>query len=153
MTDPELRELVDRGFRYALSLTHDHVAAEDLLQDAWTSVLAANGRMDVGYLIRAIRSRWIDGHRRRQVVSIEPLDAPVVDERTDPRDIDRDALWKAVATLRPQEREVLFLHVIEGHTAAEVAAITDRPRNTVLTLLSRGRSRMRAWFSSQKEAL
>lgn len=37
----DLDVLLQRGYRYALSLTHDKALAEDLLQDAWVSLLQA----------------------------------------------------------------------------------------------------------------
>ena len=152
MDERELRQLAHRGFRFALSLDGNRERAEDLLQEAWASVLAANGRMDKGYLFRAIRGKWIDAHRRRQVVAFVPLDRPMKDEQPDPREVDRRALLTAMESLRPEEREVLLLHVVEGYTAAEVGQLLDRPRNTVLTQLKRGRERLRAWFQTDSAA-
>jgi DNA-directed RNA polymerase specialized sigma24 family protein len=37
----ETADLLQRGYRYALALTMNPVDAEDLLQDGWSSVLAA----------------------------------------------------------------------------------------------------------------
>ena len=31
----ELRQILQSGMRYAMSLTHDEARADDLLQDAW----------------------------------------------------------------------------------------------------------------------
>ncbi|MBX2798374.1 MAG: RNA polymerase sigma factor [Myxococcales bacterium] len=142
-------ELLHRGFRYAMALTADDSQAEDLLQDAWTSVLAAEGRRDAPYLFRAIRSRWIDAHRRRKGVVLEILpESLAAGGDHGARVADHDALHKALATVRPEEREALYLCVVEGHTAAEAAEITGRPRNTVLSLMHRGRAKLRAWFSA-----
>lgn len=143
-----LGALAQRGYGYALSLTHDEAAAEDLLQDAWTQVLRAGGPRNRAYLFRAIRTRWIDGFRRREVVAFEGLDGPVVDPAPDPRDTDRDALDRALATLRADEREALFLCLVEEYTAAEAATLMNKPRNTVLSLVHRGRQKVRAWFAS-----
>ena len=153
MADPEVQDLLKRGYRYALSLCHDPARAEDLAQEAWASMLSAGGRRDKPYLFRAIRSRWIDAHRRRQVLSFEPLARPadLADDRTDPRDVDRAALQRAMATLRPQEREALYLCVVEGYSATEAAELMGCPRNTVLSLAHRGRARLRAWFASQTQ--
>lgn len=150
MSDP-LRGLAQRGYSYALSLVHDPALAEDLLQDAWTGVIRAGGPRTRAYLFRAIRHRWIDAHRRRQVVAFEPLDVPVVDPGPDPRLTDREALERALATLRSEEREALFLCVVEGYTAAEVAQRLGTPRNTVLSLVHRGRQKLRAWYAAQSD--
>ena len=47
---------------------------------------------------------------------------------------DLDAL---LATLRPAEREVLFLHYHQGHTAEEIAQRHGQARGTVLSLIHR----------------
>lgn len=154
MTDRELEALAHRGFRYALALCGERAVAEDLLQDAWASVLTAQGRLDAGYLLRAIRSRWVDRWRRDERVAFVPFEPTTADPASDPREIDARALREAFATLRDEEREVLLLNVVEGYSASEVGALLDRPRNTVLTQLSRGRTRLRAWFArNDREAL
>ncbi|MCB9693153.1 MAG: RNA polymerase sigma factor [Alphaproteobacteria bacterium] len=142
--DPE--QLLTHGYRYALSLTGDVPAAEDLLQDAWTSVLAAQGPMDRAYLFRTIRNRWIDGHRRGRLVVLDPDGGPEVPVRPEAeRLIEADALWEGLLALREEEREALYLHHVEGWSAQEVGERTGRPRNTVLSLLRRGRQRLESW--------
>ena len=120
MTEP-LATLAQRGFSYALSLTHDRVAAEDLLQDAWAGVIRAGGPRTRPYLFRAIRSRWIDGYRRRQVVDFEAISEPVRDRGPDPRDTDRAALDRALATLRPED--ALRAHYADRLPPGEEAAL------------------------------
>ena len=152
--DPETRKaelsaLLDRGYHYATALTGDPVLAEDILQDAWTAVLQA-GALDgvhAGYLFRAIRSRFIDRMRREQRVPFDPTEDLVVPVGPEAeRLIEADALWVGLLTLKPAEREALYLHHVEGFTAQEIGDRTNRPRNTILTLISRGRARLRMWF-------
>ena len=47
-------------------------------------------------------------------------------------------LEQLLAKLRDIEREALFLHVVEGYSAVEIAALTGRPRGSVLSLIHRG---------------
>ena len=70
----ELDELLEHGYRFALSLTHDEVRADDLLQDAWFAILRARGPWHRGYLFTAIRSQFVDHCRRNQRAFAEPLD-------------------------------------------------------------------------------
>ena len=67
--------MLRQGYRFALSLTHDTARAEDLLQDAWVSVLRADGPQTPAYLITAIRSRYIDLYRRDLIAPMESLDS------------------------------------------------------------------------------
>jgi len=45
--------------------------------------------------------------------------------------------------LRETEREVLFLSVVEGYTADEIAKLTGSTRGTVLSLIHRSRLKLR----------
>ncbi len=144
MTDAETSELLNRGFRYALSLAHDRQRAEDLLHDAWGNVLATNGPLTKRYLFRAIRNKWIDGHRRDNVVAFEPLETDVsATSRLEERLSARRSLASALGVLRPEEREALYLCAVEGWTAKEVAEQSGRPRNTVLSLVHRAKQKLR----------
>ncbi|MBI2566581.1 MAG: RNA polymerase sigma factor [Candidatus Schekmanbacteria bacterium] len=146
-SDQDMAELLQRGFRYALSLTHDESRAEDLLQDAWVAVLAAGGTSSKGYLYAGIRSRFIDRYRRERLVVIESLDAEVgaaLQARAPDEAILADvaSLERALGSLRAEEREALYLSAAEGYSAGEIAALTGRPRGTVLSLIHRGRQKL-----------
>ncbi|MEZ4316983.1 MAG: sigma-70 family RNA polymerase sigma factor [Myxococcota bacterium] len=150
MDDPAT--LLRRGYRYAVALTGDPVDAEDLLQEGWAAVLSAGDRRDAPYLYRAIRSRWIDRYRRaraRPEVVLEPHEQAVSPEVD--RLIEADALWAGLLQLPEPQREALYLHLVEGWTAAEIAAQTGRPRNTVLSQLHRGRAHLRDWLATHLE--
>ena len=69
---------------------------------------------------------------------------PARSEQVDLDDADATpTLDRALAALRPEEREVLFLHAVTGLTAREIATISDQLRSTVLSLLQRGRRKVR----------
>lgn len=155
-SDAELDDLLQRGFRYALALAHAHGQAEDLVQDAVLALLRRRGPWNVGYLLKAIRSRFIDLHRREQLVVMRALDdvpEPAVHAGFDEpaADVDSERLGRALASLRPAEREAIYLHCVEGYTAQEIADLTGQPRNTVLSLLHRGRTRAQAYYAPPQE--
>lgn len=140
-------ELLQRGYRYALSLTHDRHAAEELLQEACLSLVQSGGRWHVGSVLTAIRHRFIDRLRRRGL-TMQSLDiaAEVAHEAAGPaaltNELDAD-LERALGALRPEERELLYLSAVEEMTAAEIAKITDRPRGTILSLIHRAKRKAR----------
>jgi DNA-directed RNA polymerase specialized sigma24 family protein len=69
---------------------------------------------------------------------------PAPDARLDePLVIEAGALERALGRLRLEERETLFLHAVVGHTAAELAALTGRPRGSVLSSLHRAKRKLR----------
>jgi len=52
--------------------------------------------------------------------------------------------------LRPIEREVLFLSVVEGYTADEIAAMHSTVRGTILSMLSRSKKKLRDSMHSEE---
>lgn len=149
--------LLKHGFRYALALTHEPTQAEDLLQDAWVSVLRAGGSRSRAYLFSAIRSRFLDQRRRAQLVVIESLDERETEgeQRAETGDdqifADVQLLEKALRLLRPVEREALLLFEVEGYTAQEIATHTGQARGTVLSLIHRSRKKLKKQLLSHVE--
>jgi len=141
-------ELLNRGYRYALSLSHDDDVAQDLLQEACLRISRRNGPWKIQYLITTIRNCYIDGYRRAQKVdfsSIENLDlmgdSDVCLTSLDP------ALETALAQLRLDERELLYLSIMEGYTASELAKLMKKPRGTILSTLHRAKNKLRAFLT------
>ncbi|MCG8607290.1 RNA polymerase sigma factor [bacterium] len=153
----DLDTLLDHGYRYALSLTHDVNLSADLLQDACLGIIRRGGPWHLKYLITAIRNRFIDLGRRKQIVSFSSLKVDKGNsdhiEETYQRHDDGwdDELENALATLRQDEREVLYLAVVESFTADEIARLTNRPRGTILSLLHRTKQKLRNRLSKKIE--
>lgn len=140
-------DLLQAGFRFALSLTHHTHDAEDLTQQSWLNLARRQGRVrDKSLLFRAIRNLFYDQYRRGKIVVFEPLEDDHVELAADdgnesaPAKGDLDVL---LAGLRAVEREALFLNCVEGYTAEEIAKLTGQPRGTVLSLLSRAKRKLR----------
>jgi RNA polymerase sigma-70 factor (ECF subfamily) len=150
----DLDELLDRGLRYALSLTHDRCDAEDLLQDAATAMLAKGVEWKIYYLFATIRNRFIDRYRRTQRVTFVPLEnhvASACDMRETADCLEGDRLHRALASLRDDERETLFLSMIEGFTAEEIAQFTGRARGTVLSVIFRAKRKLRTMLEESSK--
>ncbi|MEO6005066.1 MAG: RNA polymerase sigma factor [Opitutus sp.] len=139
-------DLLQAGFRYALSLTHHRQNAEDLIQEAWLKLCRRYGGVgSQAALFTTVRHLFIDDCRRKQVIAFEVLEPddrrcaklPLVHPGTKP---DLETLLGA---LRPVEREAIFLHHVHGHTAEEIAVLTAQPRGTVLSLLHRAFEKLR----------
>ena len=146
----DLAETLQAGYRYALSLTHHHYEAEDLVQEAWIRVWRKYGtRSTRALFFAAVRNRFVDGVRRGQVLSFSGLEdddgAAVTDGRVSGgrsagASLDMDVL---LAYLRPEEREALYLNIVEGFTAKEIGRMTGEPRGTVLSRIQRAREKLR----------
>ena len=144
-------DLLQAGFSYALSLTHHRQNAEDLIQEAW---LKLNRRYGVvtsqAALFTTVRNLFIDSCRRQRVIAFESLEQGVRCGSTPQRILPgtQPDLEMLLATLRPSEREAIFLHHVHGHTAGEIAVLTDQPRGTVLSLLHRAFEKLRRTVKS-----
>ena len=151
----DLETLLQSGYRYALSLSHDPAHADDLLQDAWVAILGANGPMTKPYMFKAIRSRFINHYHRNNRVTLVSLDGGSenttdhYNEFNEPLSAaELTRLDDALAILRDVEREVLYLTIVEGYTAQEVTDLTGHSRGTVLSLTHRARAKLRRYFAN-----
>jgi RNA polymerase sigma factor (sigma-70 family) len=145
--EPSDADLLQSGCRYALALSHHPQDAEDLLQEAWMHLFRKYGTVESrAVLFTTIRNLFLDQCRRRKVVQFDSLDAGHLYDKTpqmgEEPGINGD-LDELLARLQPAEREVLFLHYHQGHTAEEIGTLTDRPRNTVLSLMRRAIQKLR----------
>jgi len=137
-------ELLQSGYRYALSLTADVAEAEDLVQQGWLRLHERYGtRKNRGALFTTVRRLFIDRYRRSrrvELVAIEDLDEEPPDLAMPT--LDHVELGRLLGELREKEREALFLHAVEGYTAAEIAELTGQSRGTVLSLIHRARRKL-----------
>lgn len=137
--------------RYALGLTGNREAADDLVQDtmerAWSRYALWRGEGELrAWLFSILHNAFVDRVRAERRSRTEPLaedaELPVratQDEMLHVRDLDR-----AIARLPVEQREVLLLVAVEQMSYAEVARTLRIPPGTVMSRLSRGRERLRA---------
>lgn len=137
-------ELLQSGYRYALSLTADPAEADDLAQQGWLRLHERYGiRKSRSALFTTVRRLFIDRYRRRrrvELVALEDLDEELPD--LEMPTLDHVDLGRLLNGLREKEREALFLHAVEGYTAAEIAKLTEQSRGTVLSLIHRARRKL-----------
>jgi len=154
-----VREGMDRfgGLVWSLArrLCPNAADAEDAVQEVFIDLWRHAGRFDPAagteatFVATIARRRLIDRHRRRsreagvQAIADETHLPPVRDDN----DVEvRDQASRAraqMARLRPDERRVLELSLINGLSQTEVAEATDLPLGTVKTHARRGLARLR----------
>jgi RNA polymerase sigma-70 factor, ECF subfamily len=147
------------AYRYARSLARDVGTAEELVQEAYRSALAASHRPvpPTGESIRAwlftiVRNLWKNEIRQRHrwatdsvddiPIAAEPLDAQVT------RKLLQSEVRHAIDMLPEPFREVILLRDIEGLPYAEIARILACPVGTVMSRLSRAREGLRRVFGA-----
>ena len=143
-----LEELLHSAYRYAQALCAHAEMAEDLVHEGWLKAVKKYGPTpDKALLFTAIRNLYIDGLRHKKRFPSDSFDEQLVIDQHAPdpshyASEDR-VLSQGLEQLRSIEREVLFLWVFEGHTAAEIATLTSQSRGTVLSLIHRTKGKLK----------
>lgn len=130
---------------YLLRLTGDAALSDDLLQDTFVRLL--EGRvppMDPSgqkrYLFRIATNLLIDHHRRWWRWGNEPPELATADPGSEVEL--RTDVQRVLVTLKPRERQLLWLAYVEGFSHVEIAEIAGLRPASVRPLLSRARHRM-----------
>jgi RNA polymerase sigma-70 factor (ECF subfamily) len=150
-----LQEYVPRVYRFALRLTRNPHAAEDLTQEtflrAWRShELLRHPQAARVWLFRIAANLWRDQLRRGKlpIGRAGPLPEQVAgSDQTPQRKVDdqedlRRAL-EAMEALPQRQREVLYLSACEELSAAEVSAVLDISTDAVKANLCLARKKLR----------
>jgi RNA polymerase sigma-70 factor (ECF subfamily) len=142
-------ETLNACYRYALALTGSQQDAEDLVQEGWLKLSGRFGnKPDRPLLFRTVRNLFIDQTRRQR--RVEDYRTRYSDHPADSVPCHGSAaaefsnLEQPLQNLRDIERETLFLSVVEGYTASEIAKLTGMTRGSVLSMLHRTRRKLQA---------
>ena len=148
-------------YRYALSLVHDQQQAYDLVQNCCEKVLRQKKpAVDLKpYMFKIIRNQFIDQYRRKKLELVADgtlAQQQIIHEQDVVQDleqlmINRQQVEIMLQDLNYQDRELLYLWAVEGHSIAEIAQRTDRSRNTLLSRLNRLKKRLKQKYGHLNE--
>jgi RNA polymerase sigma-70 factor (ECF subfamily) len=141
----------------ARGLLREVHAADDVVHDAYASVLARGGVFSRAYLAATVRHmafKWLRSRKRvarREQEAARPVATPPSGE---PGDLAGQAelqrrVATAVAELDPIYRDALLLRYYQGLEPAEIARRTGQPVGTVKTRLRRGLQTLRARLDAE----
>jgi RNA polymerase sigma-70 factor (ECF subfamily) len=156
MDEDAFRAFYDRTARqawvYLYRATGDAALADDLLQETYYRLLRGRAVFDseehrVHYLFRIAANLLADTHRRRPPEHVPlsddvgretsgPDTAAAVEQQTD--------VARALATLAPRDRDMLWLAYADGASHAEIAIHLGVARPSVKAMLFRARRRLAA---------
>lgn len=124
--------------------------AEDAVQEIFVDVWKNAGRFDPSqssettFIAMIARRRLIDRIRFSQRrISADPLDDMLIEpsdgsEKNMQTVVEAQEAFRALKELRPEQRQVLQLSIIQGLSHQEIADVTGMPLGTVKTHARRG---------------
>ena len=146
----ELASLIPRLRRFSLALTRSPDLADDLLQSTLERALSKRHLFEPGsslerWLFRICRNIWIDEVRKKKHMG-DPVDPGVV-EMTLAIDGEHEMVERMrlsevgaeIARLSEDQRALILLVAVEGHSYGEASAILEIPIGTVMSRLARAR--------------
>lgn len=150
--DDQLRELLPRLRRFAVSLTRDPSSADDLVQSSLEKALSSWSRKrpegDLrAWLFSILYRQFLDAHRRSRRYSrmLEFFTGDTHDPHTPSaeRTIMAQTTLQAFEGLSAEQRALLLAVSVEGLSYKEAALMLGVPIGTVMSRLSRARQALR----------
>ena len=141
----------------ALALTRNRAAADDLVQDAVANALAAQTSFTPGtnfaaWMHRILRNRFISTLRKqRETTDIDdlPMSAIAVNAPHEDRMVLKE-LGHSLNRLPADQREALFMVVLQGLSYEEVAQATGCAVGTAKSRVFRARRQLQTWLMGEE---
>ena len=148
--DEQLRELIPRLRRFALSLTRHASNADDLVQTCLERTLGSVAEKrpegDLrAWLFTILYRQFVDQHRRsrRYARMLEFFTGRDDTQPSTERTVLAQSTLEAFEQLNSEQRALLLWVSVEGLSYKQVAEILDVPIGTVMSRLSRARTALR----------
>jgi RNA polymerase sigma-70 factor, ECF subfamily len=155
---------MDALYDAALRLAGDRATAQDLTQETYLRALRSFDTFEAGsncraWLLRIQYNLFCTQYRRGRRMPLVWLDEGETDpelpspepgpEEQTVRELDREAVRRAIARLPEDFRLAVTLVDINGLTCAEAATVMGVPRGTILSRLHRARRRLEAMLQPE----
>ena len=156
---------LDPIFRYVLYQVKDEMVAEDITEEtflkAWRARSSYRGDSQSmsAWLYRIAHNQVIDEFRRRahfRSADLEMETRVTTSDLADPIEkaesaLRQDELFRAIATLPPQQQLVIILKFIEGLDNEEIAQITGKSQGAIRIMQMRALLELRQQFSGDRQ--
>ena len=144
------------AYAYCVTLCGNPHLAQDIVADAFVKACLSlpNDTPSFRYwLLRVCRNLWIDHCRKLQYVTSEEALYDLSDGHTLENEYlqkeQHQALWKALRTLSPTDRELVVLHYFSELSLQEIAPILNVSYSAARQRLSRLRKKLKQQMEEQ----
>jgi RNA polymerase sigma-70 factor (ECF subfamily) len=146
-----VKRYMKRAYFVVLSFTGDPEVSWDLSQDAFVSVFKFLRKFNPQYrfypwfykILKNQALNYIRKRRREANFNGPALDILYNPEVIQERDERKDAVWKAIWELEPEERELIILRHFQDLSYKEIAQALDCPLGTVMSRLYYARKKLK----------
>jgi RNA polymerase sigma factor (sigma-70 family) len=164
LSERELIELVKKGsteayqeivtsymkkaYYVALSYVHNHQDALDISQEsfikAFRKIKSFNTQKPFfPWFYKLMKNLCLDHLRRRSRIKEIPLEGiPILEEEREDREM-KEVLWREIARLPFEQREVVILRYFQQLSYSEIAEMTEKPVGTVMSSLHYAKKRLK----------
>ena len=140
------------AYYVALAFTHNHQDALDISQDAFVRAFRRIKKFDTEkpffpWLYKILKNLCIDYFKRRRRLNEVPLeDVRILKSELENREL-KDALWKGIGALPPEQKEVIILRYFRQFSYQEMADVLDKPTGTIMSSLYYAKKRLKGILS------
>jgi RNA polymerase sigma-70 factor (ECF subfamily) len=151
----QLIEFLPKMRVWALALTRNRAAADDLTQDVATKALVARDGFTPGtnfsaWVHRIMINHFISGVRnRREFTDLDTIPDVAVPASHEDRTALRELGW-ALDRLPPDQREALFMIVLQEKSYETAAQVTGCAIGTLKSRVHRARMQLRAFLTGEQ---
>ncbi len=137
-----------KAYFIALGFVHNQQDALDISQDSFVKAFRSLKSFDTRrpffpWFYEIMKNRCLDHLRRQKLKNEVPLDSVRV-LRTEDEDRELKAtLWKGIASLPFDLKEIIILRYFQQLSYREIASVTGKPVGTVMSSLFTARTRLK----------
>lgn len=132
---------------YALRLTQDADASEDIVQECFIALLTHQAEKPAAYLYTAVRNRSLTWLKTKKTVTGLPDDLPM--EEAMDRSLEDARLWQAVEQLPDKRRQCLVMAKRDGMSYQDIAVELGISQHTVRNNIAKALETLRKTASSE----
>lgn len=131
---------MQKAYYIALGFVHNHQDALDLSQDCFIKAYRKLKKYDLNrpffpWFYQILKNLCIDHYKKKRRLNEVPLDdIKILGKKQEDREM-KESLWKGIAELPIEQREVIILRYFRQMSYIEIAEVTGKPVGTVMSSL------------------